>query len=127
MNKIPNCVPEYYRSMFEDQAHEAEIETERNEWYRKNKEYRKQKYIDGCDEIRFYPDECCKCQYGEEALSDSEYDDFPTMICSNWRNCPVFRKHAKEQFPDVSWEEYCGWREEYAQKLIKESEEERGC
>ncbi len=123
MNGIPNCVPEYYRSLQDDYDHECEIEMERNEWYRKNKEYRKEKYIDGCDEIRFYPDECRKCPYGEEAKPDSESDDMPTMICNNWRKCPVYRNDVKEHFPNVPFEEYISWREEYVQKLIKESEE----
>ena len=117
---IPNCVPEYFRSLQDDYDHECELEMNRQEWYRKNKEYREQKYIDGCNELRFYPDECCKCQYGEEAMPDSEYDDMPTMICSNWKNCPVYRKDTQEAFPDVPFEEYCQWREEYVQKLLKE-------
>jgi hypothetical protein len=93
---------------------------ERQEWYKKNKKYRAQRYIDGCNEIRFYPDECEHCQYGEEAEPDSEMDDMPTMICSNWRSCPVYRKDIEIAFPDVLWEEYCSWREEYVQKLLKE-------
>ena len=123
---IPNCVPEYFRSLQDDYDHECELEMNRQEWYRKNKEYREQKYIDGCNELRFYPDECCKCQYGEEAMPDSEYDDMPTMICSNWKNCPVYRKDADEHFPTVPWEEYCSWREEYVQKLLKERSESNG-
>lgn len=123
---IPNCVPEYYRSLQDDYDHECELEMNRMEWYRKNKEYREQKYIDGCNELRFYPDECCKCQYGEEAMPDSEYDDMPTMICSNWKNCPVYRKDSEEAFPTVPWEEYIQWREEYVQKLLKERSESNG-
>jgi len=123
---IPNCVPEYYRSLQDDYDHECELEMNRQEWYRKNKEYREQKYIDGCNELRFYPDECCKCQYGEEAMPDSEYDDMPTMICSNWKNCPVYRKDSEEAFPNVPWEEYIQWREEYVQKLLKERSESNG-
>jgi len=122
---IPNCVPEYYRSLQDDYDHECELEMNRQEWYRKNKEYREQKYIDGCNELRFYPDECCKCQYGEEAMPDSEYDDMPTMICSNWKNCPVYRKDSEEAFPNVPWEEYIQWREEYVQKLLKERSESK--
>ena len=107
MNGIPNCVPEYYRSLQDDYDHECELEMERNEWYRQNKEYSKQRYIDGYNELRFYPDECIKCQYGEEAKPDNEMDDMPTMICSNWRNCQVYRKDIEIAFPDVSWDEYC--------------------
>lgn len=120
VNSIPNCVPEYYRSLQDDYNHEYELEMNRQEWYRENKKYREQKYIDGCNEFRFYPDECCKCQYGEEANPDSEMDDMSTMICSNWKKCPVFRKDVEEAFPDVPWEEYCSWREEYVEKLLKE-------
>lgn len=119
---IPNCVPEYFRSLQDDYDHECELEMKRNEWYRKNKEYREQRYIDGCNELRFYPDECIKCQYGEEAMPDSEMDDMPTMICSNWKNCPVYRKDAQEAFPNVPWEEYCSWREEYVQRLLNGEE-----
>ena len=120
MNNIPNCVPEYYRSMWEDECHKAEKELEKQTYYERNKEYRKQKYIDGCNELRFYPDECCKCQYGEEAKPDSEMDDMPTMICSNWKNCPVFRKNTEESFPNVSFEELISWHEEYVEKLLEE-------
>lgn len=120
MNGIPNCVPEYYRSLQDDYDHECELEMNRQEWYKKNKEYRRQKYIEGCNELRFYPCECEKCVYGEEAMPDSEWDDMPTMICSNWKNCPVYRKDSEEAFPDVPWEEYIHWREEYVQKLLKE-------
>lgn len=120
MNGIPNCVPEYYRSLQDDYDHECEMEMERNEYYRKNKEYRRQKYLDGCNEIRFYPCECENCPHGEEALPDSEIDDIPTMICSKWKTCRVFIGDAKEAFPDVPFEEYCQWREEYVEKLKKE-------
>ena len=120
MNNIPNCVPEYYRSMWEDECHEAEKELERQTYYERNKEYRRQKYIDGCNELRFFPDECCKCQYGEEAKPDSEMDDMPTMICSNWKNCPVYRKDTEESFPNVPFEEYISWHKEYVEKLLEE-------
>ena len=120
MNGIPNCVPEYYRSLQDDYDHECEMEMERQNWYEKNKEYRRQKYIDGCNEISFYPCECEKCQYGEHALPDSEYDDVPTMICNNWRNCKIWEREAKAAFPDVPIEEYIQWREEYVEKLRNE-------
>ena len=116
---IPNCVPEYNRSRFEDEAHEAEKEWERLTWYEKNKAYRRQKYIEGCNELRFYTSVCVDCPHGEEAMPDSEMDDIPTMICSNWKNCPVYRKDADEHFPTVPWKEYCSWREEYVEKLKK--------
>lgn len=120
MNGIPNCVPEYYRSMWEDEAHKSEKELERLNWYEKNKAYRRQKYIDGCNEVSFYPDECMECKYGEEANPDSEMDDIPTMICSGWRSCPVWAREAKRSFPDVPIEEYIQWREDYVEKLKKE-------
>ena len=119
MNGIPNCVPEYYRSLQDDYDHECEMEMKKQTWYEENKAYRRQKYIDGCNELRFYPSECEHCKHGEEAKPDSELDDMPTMICSNWRECPVFRKDAEEAFPDVPWEEYCNWREEYVKKIKK--------
>ena len=123
---IPNCVPEYFRSLQDDYDHECELEMNRQEWYRKNKEYREQKYIDGCNELRFYTSVCVDCPHGEEAMPDSEMDDMPTMICSNWKNCPVYRKDTQEAFPGVPWEEYIQWREEYVQKLLKERSESNG-
>ena len=109
MNGIPNCVPEYYRSMLEDEAHEAELEMERLNWYEKNKAYREQKRKKGCAEIDCYPDECRGCKYGEEANPDSEYDDMPTMICSNWKVCPVFKQYVREHWPNTSIEEVYSW------------------
>lgn len=116
---IPNCVPEYYRSLQDDYDHEAEMEMERMTWYEKNKAYRRQKYIEGCNELRFYTSVCVDCPHGEEAMPESEMDDMPTMICSNWKNCPVYRKDVDEHFPTVPWEEYMQWREEYVEKLKK--------
>lgn len=123
---IPNCVPEYFRSRFEDEAHEYELEMERNEWYEKNRMYRRQKMIEGCNELDFYPDECGKCPCGEEASPDSEYDDIPVMICSNWKSCPVFRREMDERFPENkagSADSWVSWAVQYAEKLKKENEE----
>lgn len=117
MNGIPNCVPEYYRSLQDDYDYEFQKEMERRSWYDENKLYRRQKYIDGCNELRFPPCECKKCEFGEEAKPDSEWDDMETIICSNWMNCPVYRRETKEAFPDVPFEEYIQWREEYVEKI----------
>ena len=114
---IPNCVPEYYRSLQDDYDHECELEMERQSWYDKNKEYRKQKYIEGCNEISCYPDECNGCIFGEEAMPDSEYDDMPTIICSYWKRCPVFARNTSKNY--ASLDEYIKWREEYVEKLKK--------
>ena len=110
---IPNCVPEYYRSLQDDYDHECELEMERQEWYNKNKEYRKQKYIEGCNEI-MSSDECNGCIFGEEAMPDSEDDDMPTIICSYWKHCSVFAKSV-----NIPFDEYIKWREEYVEKLKK--------
>lgn len=122
MNGIPNCVPEYYRSMFEDEAHEAELEMERLNWYEKNKAYREQKRKEGCAEINCYPDECRDCRHGEEANPDSEYDDMPTMICSNWKVCPVFKKHVEEHWPDTPLEEVYSWFDYKEREMEKRTE-----
>ena len=111
MYGIPNCVPEYYRSKWEDEAHEAELEMERQSWYEKNKAYRLQKRKDGCAEIDCYPDECHGCKHGEEANPYSEYDDMPTMICSNWKACHVFKKYVEEHWSDTPIEEVYSWFE----------------
>lgn len=120
MNEIPNCVSEYFREQEEREIYECELEQKRMDYYEKNSYYRKRKYIDGCNELSFYPCECIKCVHGEEAMPDSEYDDFPTMICSNWKNCQVYRREIKEAFSTTSWEEYVKWTEEYVEKLKKE-------
>lgn len=109
MNGIPNCVPEYFREQREREDHEWELEQERLSYYEKNKAYRKQKQKDGCAELDFYPAECEHCSHGEEAPSQSEIDDIPTMICSNWKQCQVFRREMAESFPNVSWEEIVNW------------------
>lgn len=108
---IPNCVPEYYRSQFEDEAHEAEKEMERHEWYKKNEEYRKQKEKDGFVVIQFAPDECDHCEYKEDAMPTDEWDDIPTIICNNckWKDCPVLRKDVKEKQPDTDEDEVLSW------------------
>lgn len=113
---IPNCVPEFYRSMWEDEAHEAELEMERQNYYERNKAYRRQKYIDGCDEIQFYPDECVGCSHGEEANPDSEWDDIPTIICNNWKTCPVYRKDFEEH-SNENWNEHLEWHKTCAEKM----------
>lgn len=106
---IPNCVPEYNRSMWEDEAHEFEKEMELLEWYKKNKEYQERKYEEGCWLIDFYPDECAKCKHGEEGSPCSKDDDIPTMICDAWRECPVFKEYVKRCWSDLSFEEVCSW------------------
>ncbi len=108
---IPNCVPEYYRSMWEDEAHEAEKEMERQSWYERNQEYQQKRYDEGCWLVSFYPDECEKCEHGEEANPTDEWDDIQTKICSNWRNCQVFVKYVKEHWPNVPVEEVFGWHD----------------
>ena len=108
---IPNCVPDYFLEQEERAAHEWELEMERQDYYERNKAYKEQKIKEGCAELRFYPDECCKCEQGEEAGAESEWDDVPTMICAGWKTCPVFRRKMKESFPDVSWDEICSWFE----------------
>ena len=112
MNGIPNCVPEYFRSMFEDEAHEWELQMERQERYKRNKEYIDKRYKEGCWLVSFYPDECEKCKHAEEAMPTSEDDDIPTKICDNWRNCPVFKEYVKENWPGVPYEEVCNWHNE---------------
>ena len=112
MYGIPNCVPEYYRSKWEDECHEAEKELERQTWYEKNKEYQDKRYREGCWLISFYPDECEKCEHGEEGMPTAEWDDIPTKICSNWRNCSVFKTYVKEHWPDTPYKEVCSWHDE---------------
>jgi len=110
MYGIPNCVPEYFREQQERYDRECELEMQAHEYYESNKEYRKQKQKDGCAEIDFYPVECETCGYGEEAPPNSKYDDFPTKICSNWKECQIFRKHMTERY-DATWEEIKSWFE----------------
>ena len=114
---IPNCVPEYYRSMWEDEAHEAELEMQRQDYYERNKAYRLQKYSEGCTELSFYPDECRDCKCGEEAGPDAEYDDIPVMICSNWRTCPVYKREMKASYSTTPFEEVCKWNDDYIEKM----------
>lgn len=111
---IPNCVPEYYRSKFEDEAHEAELEMQRLDWYEQNKAYRAKRENEGCREIAFYPDECEHCALGEVAMPTWEGDDWPVKICSGWESCPVYKREMEmktgssedeNEYPDWLMEE----------------------
>ena len=114
---IPNCVPEYYRSMFEDEAHESYLEMQRQERYKANAKYINNKIIEGWDEITFYPIECEGCSYGEDKPITSELDDIPSKLCSNWKTCPVFKENVREAFPDITFDEYIGWHDEHVENL----------
>ena len=109
MTGIPNCVPEYFRSLQDDYDHEWAMAMERNEYYKQNREYRERRMREGCAELDFYPSDCESCPHGEEAPARGEDDDFPTMICSNWESCPVFRRETESRFPNTTWEEIVSW------------------
>ncbi len=37
-DRMPNCVPEYYRSLWEDEDHQSELRAQREEGYQANRE-----------------------------------------------------------------------------------------
>lgn len=111
MYGIPYCVPEYFREQQERFDRECELELERNEWYKKNKAYQDQKEKNGFVVLQFPPDECDHCNYKEDAMPTSEYDDFPTIICNNcnWKECKALRINMKEKYPTVEVDEVLSW------------------
>lgn len=93
---IPNCVPEYYRDLFEREEHEAELRWEQQEHYNANK----RKIDDACGAglpiLRYGGyDACRNCKNADHDTQTSEEDDINHVICHN-PDCPEHRKHKME-------------------------------
>lgn len=91
MSEIPNCVPEYYRSMIEDKEYEDELEYERTERYRSNKAKIEKAKADGFPVLSLAFDEGCEkcwdCATKDSDTMTSSDDDIELIICLN-PQCP---------------------------------------
>ena len=80
---IPNCVPEFYRSMWEDEDLKYEKQLQREEQYRKNRELLDYAFTGGLyvlDEV-FCANECLECKKRTPCLQRDEEDDFGRFVC----------------------------------------------
>ena len=91
--ELNNCVPEYFRSKFEQYEHECELAHARQEHYdaniKKIEDAEKAGYLvleyDGYDV-------CQECTNADFDTCRYEYDDIGLVICKN-PNCPEHKKH----------------------------------
>lgn len=94
---IPNCVPEYYRSMWEDEDHQSELRAKREEGYRANREKVKEAIAAGLPIL--YCDgyvRCQKCEYADYDTMTDDEDDTGMVICRN-PACPLHKEHEPEE------------------------------
>jgi len=80
---IPDCVPEYYRSMWEDEDIKYEKQLQREEQYRKNRELLDYASAGGLyvlDEVSC-ANKCFDCQKRTPCLQRDEEDDFGLFVC----------------------------------------------
>jgi hypothetical protein len=100
LSRIESCygsVAEYNRSRFEDEAHEYELQMERNKQYAANK----QKLKNNADIAIYFADDCVDCKYYEAVgmcwSNDWDVDDVGHGLCHNCnRNeCDEWRRRFK--------------------------------
>ncbi len=96
-NRIPNCVPEYFREQFEKEEHEAQLYWERMEHYKANQKKRKEAYEAGFPVLNFGGyDACLHCKDADHDTQTSFDDDFDSVICHN-PDCPEHKKHKDDR------------------------------
>lgn len=94
---IPNCVPEYYRELFEREEHEAELCWEQQEHYNANKEKMKEAYEADLPILDYGGfDACLHCEDADHDTQTGFEDDFCRVICHN-PDCPEHRKHKEDR------------------------------
>lgn len=92
-NTLPNCVPEYYRSLREDEDHQYELRMQREERYAANREKIKAAIASDLPILDY--DGYAPCQDCKDADYDTmtdEEDDFGRVICHN-PACPLHEAH----------------------------------
>lgn len=95
MYGIPNCVPEYYRSMWEDEDVKYEKELQREEEYRNNKDILDHAWASGLwvlSEINCAC-ECFDCTNRTPCIQRDYEDDIGLFVCLNKGFCV----HQKEE------------------------------
>ena len=96
-DSIPNCVPEWFREQFEKSEREAELEYERQEYYKKNQKKIKEAQEKGYPILDFGGYEAClHCEYADHDTQAGKDDDFDSVICHN-PDCPEHEKHKEEE------------------------------
>lgn len=92
MMGIPNCVPEYYRSIQEDADHRWELEERRREHYRANQDKIEAAREAGLPLLDYGGYEACwECKDADHDTMTGEDDDICCVICHN-ANCPQHQK-----------------------------------
>lgn len=100
MSEIPNCAPEYYRSMIEDKEHEDELAFERAEKYRVNKAKIEKAIADGVPVLSLAFDsgceKCWSCTTKDGDTMTDDEDDIELVICLN-PQCPHLQSIRNSQ------------------------------
>lgn len=80
--KMPDCVPEYYRSMEADEQHRYEIYKRKQEGFQRNKKKLEDAQKAGLPLLPYGGyDECWKCPHAEIDTATDEDDDTSVVIC----------------------------------------------
>lgn len=86
---IPNCVQEYYRSMWEDEDIKYEKELQREEQYRKNRELLDYAWAGGLYVLAEMncASECFDCMNRTPCIQRDDEDDIGLFVCLKKRFC----------------------------------------
>ena len=99
-DQIPDCVPEYYRSMWEEDAHQYELWEQRQEGYQANREKIREAIAAGLPVLDYGGYESCwGCSYADHDTMRDDEDDFECVICHD-PACPLHREHASGEDAD---------------------------
>ena len=91
LNYIPDCVPEYYRGLQEEENHQCELRMERQESYAANREKIKAAVESGLPILNYGGyDACWECGYADHNTMADDDDDFARVICRN-PLCPLHK------------------------------------
>lgn len=95
-DNLPNCVPEYFREMFEREEHEAELRWELTDHYNANKLKMEKAYEAGLPVLLYGGYNGCQyCRDADHDTQTNDDDDICCVICHN-PDCPEHRKHKGE-------------------------------
>lgn len=90
---MPDCVPEYYRSQQEDEEHEYELQTRRQEIYQVNRQ-KIAAVASGFPVLDYGGYEACRdCPDADHDTMVDDDDDICRAICRN----PACPRHRKEE------------------------------
>lgn len=96
-DQIPDCVPEYYRSMWEEEDHQSELKAQREEGYRANWEKIRAAIAAGLPILDFGGYEACQgCSYADHDTMRDDEDDFGCVICHD-PACPLHGGQRTEE------------------------------